>query len=117
MKKELETWHFGMDNDRLVNLVLEGKKTATCCLYDENDTSYVGEESILVFEDGTKACITKTKEIIITEFKNITEELALLEGEGNFENWRQVHIDYFKKINPNFNEDTKILFEIFEVTK
>lgn len=26
MNKELKTWHFGINNDKLVDLVLEGKK-------------------------------------------------------------------------------------------
>ena len=59
---------------------------------------------------------SKNKKIIITGFKNITWDLAKLEGENNsLEEWRKVHIDYFSKIDSNFNEDTKVIFEIFEV--
>ena len=117
MNNKLKTWRFGIDNDKLVELVLSGKKTATTCIYDEKDIPIVGEESILTFDNGGKACITKTKQVIITEFKNITEDLALLEGEGTFDEWKNVHIDYFKSINPMFNGNTKVLFEIFEVKK
>lgn len=115
MNDNLKTWHFGIDNDKLVELVLSGKKTATTSLYDENDIPDIGEESILVFDNEKKACLTKTKKVIITEFKNITEELSNLEGEGTFEEWQKVHREYFKTINPHFNDDTKVLFEIFEV--
>ena len=115
MNNKLKTWHFGIDNDKLVELVLSGKKTATTSIYDENDESVIGEESILIFDNEKKACITKTKKVIITEFKNISEELSILEGEGTFEEWRKNHIEYFKTINPDFNENTKVVFEIFEV--
>ena len=110
MSDKLKTWHFGTNNDKLVQLVLLGKKTACTSLYDENDIPKIGEESILTFADGTKACITKTKNIIITEFKNIDENLSQLEGEGTFELWKKEHVAYFKRINPNFNDETKVLF-------
>lgn len=115
MNNKLKTWHFGIDNDKLVELVLSGKKTATTSLYNENDIPIVNEESILIFDNEKKACVTKTKKVIITEFKNISEELSILEGEGTFEEWKKAHIEYFKTINPNFNENTKVTFEIFDV--
>lgn len=116
MENELKTWHFGMDNDKLVKLVLSGKKTATTYLYDENDP-LDDEESVLVFDNEKKACVTKMKKVIITEFKNINDDLTILEGEGSFYEWKKAHISFFKSINPDFNENTKVVFEIFEVTR
>lgn len=115
MNNKLKTWHFGIDNDKLVELVLSGKKTATTSLYDENDIPTVNEELILIFDNEKKACVTKTKKVIITEFKNISDELSILEGEGTLAEWKKTHIEYFKTINPDFNENTKVTFEIFEV--
>ncbi len=117
MKRSLKTWHFGIDNDNLVRLVLVGKKTATTSLYDENDFPVLEEESILLFDNEKEACITKTKKFIVTEFKNINEELAMLEGEGTFDYWKQSHIEYFKSVDPDFNEDTIVVFEIFEMVE
>lgn len=117
MNNKLKTWRFGIDNDKLVDLVLSGKKTATTSLYDEDDIPIIDEESILLFDNEKKACITKTKKVIITEFKNISEDLSILEGEGIHEEWKKTHIEYFKTINPNFDDDTKVIFEIFEVKK
>ena len=57
----LKTWHFGIDNDKLVDLVLNGKKIATTNL---DSPSKIGEESILIYDNEKKACITKTKEIL-----------------------------------------------------
>ena len=61
-------------------------------------------------------CFIKTINVIITEFKNITWDLAKLEGENNsLEEWRKVHTDFFSEIDSSFNDDTKVIFEIFEV--
>ena len=117
MDNELETWKFGIDNNKLVELVLLGKKTATTSLYEEDDIPVIGEESIITYDNGKYACVVKTRKVIITEFKNIKEDLSNLEGEGDFESWKKNHIKFFKNINPNFNEDTKVIFEIFEVIK
>jgi len=63
-------------------------------------------------------CFIKTINAIITEFKNITWDLAKLEGENKSLNeWKENHVNYFNKIDPNFNENTKIIFEVFEVIK
>lgn len=64
---QLPTWQFGTDNDKLVELVLEGKKTATTSL-DTTNISKPGERSILTFENEKKACIIETKKVIITKF-------------------------------------------------
>lgn len=96
--------------------MLDGKKTATTSLYEYDSLPTVGELSILTDSNNNDICILKTKEVIVTEFKNITWDLAKLEGENNsLEGWIKVHIDYFNKIDSTFNDDTKIIFEIFEV--
>ena len=113
---KLPTYQFGIDNDKLVELVLKGIKTATTSL-NNTKIPQVGERSILTFENEKKACIIETKKVIITKFKNITPEMAFLEGEGNrtLEYYKKSHIAYFKSIEPNFNDDTEVIFEIFEV--
>ena len=115
MNNNLKTWRFAYDNDNQIKLVLEGKKTATTYLYDEKEVPNDNEEEILVFDNDKTACTTKTKKVIITEFKNIDENLSKLEGKENFETWKKSHIKHFETINPNFNENTKVVFKIFEV--
>lgn len=113
-----DRWTFGIDVDRLVNLVLDGKKTATTSLYELNNISKVGDISILTDSKDNNICFIKTISVIITEFKNITWDLAKLEGENKSLNeWKETHMNYFTKINPIFNENTKVIFEIFEVIK
>ena len=112
----MKKWSFGINNDYLVELVLFGKKKATTSLYDSADFSCVGEESFLIFSDGEIACITKTSRVVVTEFKNITWDLAKLEGENNsLDEWKEEHIKFFKFIDSDFNENTKAVFEVFEV--
>ena len=115
----LKTWHFGTDNDKLIDLVLKGEKRATTSIYDENDTSCVGDTEILIFDNEKKACITRVTNVIVTEFKNITSDLAKLEGEGDksLDYYRRVHLDYFKSIDSNFNDDTLVEFVEFEVVE
>lgn len=114
MNNELKTWHFSTNNDRLVQLVLIGKKTIKITLYDKNNVPRINEKSILIFDNEKKACITRTKKVIITEFKNIKEELFKFEEE-KFEEWKSEHLEYFRTINPGFNENSKVVLEIFEV--
>ena len=114
----MEKWKFGMDNNKLIDLVLSNKKTATSSLFiDETNLPVIGEESIICYDDDTFACIVKTVDYKIIKFNEMTEEYAKLEGEGDLslEYWKKVHYDFFKSINPSFNEDSKIIFEIFEV--
>lgn len=113
MNNNLKTWRFAYDNDNQIKRVLLGWQTATTYLYNEKNTPNNYEE-VLVFDNEKKACITKTLKIIITEFKNIDENLSKLE-EDDFINWQQTHINYFKSVNPNFDENTKVVFKIFEV--
>ena len=117
MKKELGTWHFGINNNNLVDLVLTGKKTATTYIYN-GSIDEVGTKAILIYDDKKYACITRTVKNIITEFKNIDWDIAKLEGENsNLEEWKKQHINYFKSIDNNFTEDTKVVVEVFEVIK
>lgn len=52
-----------------------------------------------------------------TEFKNITRKLAFIEGEGDksLEYYRNEHYKIFKNIDPNFSDESKVVFEIFRV--
>ena len=65
---DLRKWKFGIDNNKLINLVLSNKKQAT---------------SSLCYDDGFSACIVKTLDYRIMKFSEMTIELAKLEGEGD----------------------------------
>lgn len=114
----LEKWKFGQDNNSLIELVLQNKKTATSSLYKENSQlPVIGKRSIICYDDGTPACVVKTIDFKIMRFNEMTEEYAKLEGEGDLSlsYWKRVHYDFFKSIDSSFNGERKIIFEIFEV--
>lgn len=115
----MERWSFGIDNNYLIDLVKTKKKTATSYLYNENDLPIVGEESIICFDDKKDACIIKTIDYKVLKFKDMTEELAKLEGEGDLslKYWKDVHYNFFKAIKQDFTEEDKIIFEIFELVE
>lgn len=104
-------WSF--DDDKLLDLVISGKKRATCSVYSGKITS-IGEESIIT-RDGKDAVKIKVVAVKVFKFKEAKEEDIIKEGEGNLETWRKVHIEFFKKYYPDFNDDFDILFEEFEV--
>jgi uncharacterized protein YhfF len=104
-------WSF--DDDKLLDLVIVGKKRATCSVYSGKITS-IGEESIIT-RDGKDAVKIRVTAVKVFKFKEAKEEDIIKEGEGNLETWRKVHIEFFKKYYPDFNDDFDILFEEFEV--
>ena len=113
----MEKWSFGNDNDNLIKLVLDGKKTATTYIYNPNNIPLIGEQSILVFDSGEEACTIETTDYKILKFKDIDENLSNLEGEGSYKVWKNKHIEFFKKHYNNFTEDTEVVFEIFKLIK
>ena len=107
--------------DELVNLVLEGKKTATCSLLRayqgyEDEIPRVGVYSMIC--DGSKKpkCIVFYVDTFICRFNEVTEKHAYEEGEGDrsLEHWKKVHLEFFSEYG-NFKEDERLLCERFEV--
>ena len=78
----------------------------------------LGIYQILTDSKNNNVYFIKTINVIITEFRNITWDLAELEGENKSLNeWKESHMNYFNIIDSNFNENTKVIFEVFEVIK
>lgn len=115
----MKNWSFATNNDKLISLVLKGQKRATSYLYKEEDIPVIGEESIIHFDNEKDACIVKTINYKILKFKDVKEEDAILEGEGDLslDYWKKVHEEFFKNQKKNFTIEDKIIFEEFEMTK
>jgi uncharacterized protein YhfF len=124
-----QVWHFG-DNrslaDQLCELVLQGRKKATACLVweaelDPNNAPVLNGYSVITDFDGNPKCIIKTTEIRIMPFKEVDEEFAADEGEGDLSLgfWRQVHWDYFtrkcKELGKEASLTMEVMCERFEV--
>ena len=121
-----EAWSFGEAPDKLADLVLQGIKTATCSAYDlyqinTEPLPQAGDYSVILNSSEEAVCIVKTIKVYVTEFKNVSEEHAFKEGEGDrsLEYWRKVHESFLTNelatVHKGFDENTKVVCEEFEV--
>ena len=121
-----EAWSFGEAPDKLADLVLQGIKTATCSAYDlyqinNEPLPQAGDYSVILNSSEEAVCIIKTIKVYVTEFKNVSEEHAFKEGEGDrpLEYWRKVHESFLTNelasVHKEFDESTKVVCEEFEV--
>ena len=121
-----EAWSFGEAPDKLADLVLQGIKTATCSAYDlyqinNEPLPQAGDYSVILNSSEEAVCIIKTIKVYVTEFKNVSEEHAFKEGEGDrsLEYWRKVHESFLtnelSSVHRSFDEHTKVVCEEFEV--
>ena len=124
-----EVWGFCSGEhlpDKLIGLVKTGGKTGTSSaleLYDGSGEKVPeeGDVSVLTYGNGMPGCIIKTVETRIKKFREISEEEARLEGEGDLslEYWRNVHEWFFtleyEEHGKEFSEDIPVIFERFEV--
>lgn len=122
LRKKIVRWKFCSDNEKLIKLVLNNEKKATTSLYSEymkngKKLPKIGEKSIIQHDNNNDACLIEIEKVIITEFKNITDDLASIEGEGDktLEYYKNEHFKIFKKLDSNFNDESKVVFEIFKV--
>jgi uncharacterized protein YhfF len=102
-----QVWHFGLgekDASELLNLVLEGKKTATASLvweYEDKpeDIPVSGGYSVVTDFAGNPKCVLRTTEVRVLPFSRVDAEFAFDEGEGDqsLDYWRQIHWDYFSQ--------------------
>jgi uncharacterized protein YhfF len=112
--------------DELIQLVLEGKKTATCgSLWEWEAKSkllpQVGDLWVEVDGSGQPVCITETVEVSIRKYNEVDVRFAQDEGEGDLslDYWREAHRNYFsrvlKKIGREFSEDMPLVCERFQM--
>lgn len=98
-------WAFGDSPelaDELANLVIAGKKTATCSLLWEYQAEgeqppQAGEISIVTDGRGEPQCLLETVQVTIQPYEQVPEEFAWEEGEGDrsLAHWRKEHWRYF----------------------
>jgi len=120
-----DVWHFADTEPvarHLLDLVLAGKKTATCGLLWEMETPnnpmpIDGGYSVLTDFAGTPHAIIQTIELRTLPFGSIDEAFALAEGEGTYAQWRTLHWDYFTRrcevLGRTCSEDMPVLCERF----
>lgn len=113
------------DADECADLVVRKIKQATSpslWWFEKNNESLPkkGDIAIVTNWEGEPKAIIKTTKIEIVKFKDITEQYAYIEGEGDksLAYWKKVHWDYYKKEmiehNETPSEDMEIVCEYFE---
>ena len=126
--ENLEKWHFGRTENMansLLGLVLEGKKCATASSLFAYEMECepiptAGEVSVITYWDGTPGCVIETTEVRIIPYREMTYDIAKLEGEDeSLESWQKNHARVFKeegkKLGYTFSEDMPVVFEEFVV--
>ena len=126
---DFTAWSFGDNPDlikTLLNLVLEGKKTATSsCAWeyevDQEDLPQVGELSVILDSNGIPACIIETTEVRVMPYGEVDSQFAADEGEGDLSlmYWREAHWRWFSRVLPKIGreptQDMPIVCERFQV--
>ena len=124
----LERWHFEMSegpaND-LLGLVLEGKKRATSSSLlgyeiEGEPLPQEGALSVITWWDGTPGCVIRTTRVRVIPYREITFDIAKLEGEDDdLASWQRNHQAFFevegRELGYVFSENMPVVFEEFEV--
>ena len=117
-----EAFQFGEKVDWLAQLVVDGKKTATCSCYElykiENEPlPKTGEYSIILNSENTPVAIIEVESVEISSFHAVPEDFALAEGEGTYMEWWDAHVNFFtedlKRYNLMFTRDMQVVCERF----
>lgn len=122
-------WSFGSDPqeaDSLLELVLAGRKTATASaqapyLAQDVPVPVPGDLSIILDGNGRPRALIVTTDIQIVPFREVGEEHATAEGEGDLSlaHWRRVHerflTEELAQVDASFGPDTAVVCERFRL--
>jgi uncharacterized protein YhfF len=107
--------------DELAALVARGDKRATASLLLEYESDgealpRVGEYSVVLDGSGRPAAVIRTVEVTVTPFREVGEDFARDEGEGDLSlaYWREAHRAFFARSTPDFSERSPVVCERFE---
>lgn len=121
-------WHFGDSPElanELVQLVLSGIKTATCCSktsfqreYERGEAPCAGRYNIILDGTGQPMCVIQTVRLQVIRFCEMTSEFASKEGEGDLslEYWKEGHKRFFER-EGTYSEEMELVFEEFELAE
>lgn len=119
--KGFNVWGFGKDEEfsqRLVNLILKGRKRATSSLYfKRNKISDVGTYGVIVDHRNGPRCLIRYTGYEIMPFSQVNAAFAEEEGEasGDLEEWTSEHRRFFTKVSSHFSEASLVLCEKFKL--
>ena len=95
---KIDAWAFGVEADYLAELVLMGQKTATSSAFDlyavgNEPLPKENELSVILDSKENAICIIETTKVEVIPFKEVSENHAYKEGEGDrrLTYWRELH--------------------------
>lgn len=112
--------------DELGNLVLSGRKSATCSAVWDFEAKgeplpQVGTLWLVLDGRGEPMCVVETIEATIRTYNEVDEDFARAEGEDDLTlaSWREGHRRFFTRtlatIGRDFSEDMPLICERFRV--
>ena len=124
-----DSWHFcnnEKDANELAELTKKGIKRGTAGMlksYEADDEPIPKAGNYIVITDwkGKGVCIIQVEKVEVLPFGDITEEHAIIEGEGDksLKYWREGHQKFFsqeaEELGIEFNEEIEVVFETFKV--
>lgn len=128
-QESYEAWSFGDGPemaDELGDLVVSGRKTATCSALWELEAegesmTQLGEKSVILDGRDEPLCVIETTEVEVRRYDEVDEDFAREEGEGDLslQYWRDAHRDFFTRMLPEigreFAEDMPLVCERFRM--
>ena len=98
--RSLERFSFGDSPelaDELAELVLAGKKRATCWAASEGPKTQVGQRWVVLDGSGVPVAVIETIELTQRRFDEVDAAFAFEEGEGDrtLASWGRAHRNYF----------------------
>lgn len=117
-----DVFNFGGTNPTLADerllLAIQGKKTATTSWPVPDPLCWgVGDLSVILDGKGAPAAVMRTKSMVQCKFREVDEEFALAEAEGDYEAYRAGHIEFYRgqQRGDEFGDESIVLCERFEV--
>jgi uncharacterized protein YhfF len=110
-----DTFSFG-DSPVLAELVLGGKKTATCWPTSEGEKTRIGKKMVMLDGSGASAAVLETVELIQQRFDQVDSAFAFDEGEGDrsLDYWGAAHRRYFSRYGV-FSPEMELWCERFRI--
>jgi uncharacterized protein YhfF len=117
--RSLERFSFGDSPelaDELAELVLAGKKRATCWAAGEGPKTHVGKRWVVLDGRGVAIAVIETIELTQRRFDEADAAFAFEEGEGDrtLASWRRAHRNYFGR-QGTFAPDMPVYCERFRL--
>lgn len=118
---DLELFSFGDSPalaDELIDLVLAGRKTATCWAAADGMLTEVGRRMVVLDGAGHPRAVIETMSMVQCRFDQVDADFAHEEGEDDrsLASWRRDHRLYFTR-KGQFTEDTLLWCERFRLVE